>query len=227
MHLPDGLLDPITLIVLWIIVILVIILGFFKVSKIFQNEDSEKLIPYIGVLAAVIFAFQFVNYPVIGGTSGHLIGGTLVAIILGPWASVIVLFLILVIQSLFGDGGITAIGANAFNMGIIGGIFGFFIVIGIVRLLNHTSLKKEVKVTIGTAIGSYIAIILASLVCGIELGLSGVIPLEIAIPAMVFWHIFIGLGESVISSLIIFYIYKVKPDFITTESILGVKDEKN
>ncbi|MHA2392870.1 MAG: energy-coupling factor ABC transporter permease [Promethearchaeota archaeon] len=226
MHLPDGLLDPITLIILWIIIILVIILGFFRIGKIFENEDSEKLIPYIGVLAAVIFAFQFVNYPVIGGTSGHLIGGTLIAIILGPWASVIILFLILVIQSLLGDGGITAIGANAFNMGIIGGVLGYFIVIGIVRLLNHTSLKKEVKVTIGTAIGSYIAIILASLACGVELGISRVIPFEIAIPAMVFWHIFIGLGESIISSLIIYYIYKVKPDFITTESILGVKYEE-
>ena len=225
MHLPDGLLDPITLIVLWIVVILVTILGFFRIGKIFENEDSDKLIPYIGVLAAVIFAFQFVNYPIIGGTSGHLVGGTLIAIILGPWASVIVLFLILVIQSLFGDGGITALGANAFNMGIIGGMVGFIIIIGIVRLLNHTSLKKEVKVTIGTAIGSYIAIVLASLVCGIELGISGVIPFEIAIPAMVFWHIFIALGESIISSLIVFYIYKVKPAFITTESILGVKDE--
>ena len=110
-------------------------------------------------------------------------------------------------------------------MGIIGGMVGFIIIIGIVRLLNHTSLKKEVKVTIGTAIGSYIAIVLASLVCGIELGISGVIPFEIAIPAMVFWHIFIALGESIISSLIVFYIYKVKPAFITTESILGVKDE--
>ena len=225
MHLPDGLLDPITSIILWIVIIFVMILGFFRVGKIFESEDSDKLIPYIGVLAAVIFAFQFVNYPVIGGTSGHLIGGTLVAIILGPWASIIVIFLILVIQSLFGDGGITAIGANAFNMGIIGGVVGFFIVIGIVRLLNYTSLKKEVKVTIGTAIGSYIAILLASFVCGIELGISGVIPFEIAIPAMVFWHIFIGLGESVISSLIIYYIYKVKPDFITTESLLGVNDE--
>ncbi len=222
MHLPDGLLDPLTLIVLWGIVILVMILGFFKIGKIFENEDSEKIIPYIGVLAAVIFAFQFVNYPIIGGTSGHLIGGTLVAIILGPWASVIVLFLILVIQSLLGDGGITAIGANAFNMGIIGGIVGFYIVTGIVRLLNHTSLKKERKLIIATALGSYISVILASIACGIELGIAGIIPFEVAIPAMVFWHIFIGIGESIISTLIVFYIYRVKPDFITTESILGV-----
>ena len=223
MHLPDGLLDPITIIVLWIITIAVMIFGYFRMGKMFEKEDSEKLIPYIGVLAAVIFAFQFVNYPVPGGTSGHLVGGTLVAIILGPWASVIVLFLILVIQSLFGDGGITVLGVNAFNMGIIGGIVGFYLVMLFVRLLNHTSMKKEYKLTIATAIGSYMAIVLASFICGIEIAIGGTIPFEIAVPAMVFWHLLIGIGEGIISALIVFYIYKTKPDFITTESILGVK----
>ena len=223
MHIPDGLLDPITTIVLWIVTIAIMILGYFRMGKMFEKEDSEKMIPYIGVLAAVIFAFQFVNYPVPGGTSGHLVGGTLVAIILGPWASVIVLFLILVIQSLFGDGGITALGPNAFNMGIIGGIVGFYIVVLLVRLFNRTSLKKELKVTIATAIGSYIAIVLASFICGIEIGIGGAIPMEIAIPAMVFWHLIIGIGEAIISALIVFYIYKTKPDFILTESILGVE----
>ena len=223
MHIPDGLLDPITTIVLWIATITVMILGYFRMGRMFEKEDSDKLIPYIGVLAAVIFAFQFVNYPVPGGTSGHLVGGTLVAVILGPWASVIVLFLILVIQSLFGDGGITALGANAFNMGIIGGIVGFYLVVLFVKLLKKTSLKKELKVTIATGIGSYIAIVLASFICGIEIAISGTIPIEIAIPAMVFWHLIIGLGEAIISALIVFYIYKTKPDFITTESMLGVK----
>ena len=223
MHIPDGLLDPITTIVLWIVTIAIMILGYFRMGKMFEKEDSEKMIPYIGVLAAVIFAFQFVNYPVPGGTSGHLVGGTLVAVILGPWASVIVLFLILVIQSLFGDGGITALGPNAFNMGIIGGIVGFYIVVLLVRVFNKTSLKKELKVTIATAIGSYIAIVLASFICGIEIGIGGAIPMEIAIPAMVFWHLIIGIGEAIISALIVFYIYKTKPDFILTESILGVE----
>jgi len=220
MHIPDGLLNPTTIVFLWVIVIVVMILGYFKIGKIFEKEDSEKLVPYIGVLAAVIFAFQFVNYPVPGGTSGHLIGGTLIAVILGPWASVIVLFLVLVVQSLFGDGGILALGANAFNMGIIGGIIGFYVVVFIVKILNKTSIKKELKVTIGTAIGAYVSIILAAFICAIELGISGAVPFEIAIPAMVYWHLFIGIGEAIISALIISYIYKVKPDFITTESMM-------
>lgn len=222
MHIPDGLLDPITIVILWIVSITIMIFGYFKMGNLFEKEDSEKLIPYIGVLAAVIFAFQFVNYPIPGGTSGHLVGGTLVAIILGPWASVIVLFLILVVQSLFGDGGITALGANTFNMGIIGGMVGFYIVVLIVKLLNNTSLKKEIKVTIATGIGSYIAIVLASFICGIEIAIGGKIPIEIAIVSMVFWHMIIGIGEGIISALIIFYIYKTKPDFITTESIMGL-----
>ena len=222
MHIPDGLLDPITTIVLWILSVSIMILGYFRMGNLFEKEDSEKLIPYIGVLAAVIFAFQFVNYPVPGGTSGHLIGGTLVAIILGPWASVIVLFLILVIQSLFGDGGITALGANTFNMGIIGGIVGFYIVMFIVKLLNYTSMKKQLKVTVATGLGSYITVVLASFICGIEISIGGIVPFEIAIFSMVFWHLLIGLGEGIISALIVFYIYKTKPDFITTESILGL-----
>jgi cobalt/nickel transport system permease protein len=221
MHLPDGLLDPITTVILWIVTVLIMLLGNFKMGRVFEKEDTEKLIPYIGVLAAVIFAFQFVNYPIPGGTSGHLVGGTLVAVILGPWASLIVLFLILVIQSLFGDGGITALGANAFNMGIIGGIFGFYIVVVLVKMFNKTSLKKEIKVTISTAIGSYLAINLAALVCGIEIGVASGI--WVLIPVMVFWHLLIGIGEAIISALIIFYIYKAKPSFITTESILGVE----
>jgi len=223
MHIPDGLLNPAIIVLFWVIVIVVMILGYFKTGKIFEKEDSEKIIPYIGVLAAVIFAFQFVNYPVPGGTSGHLIGGTLIAVILGPWASIIILFLVLVVQSLFGDGGILALGANAFNMGIIGGMVGFYIVVFIVKLLNNTSLEKEVKVPIATAIGAYISIILAAFICGIELGVSEAVPLAVAIPAMVYWHLLIGIGEAIISALIISYIYRVKPSIITTESIMTNK----
>ncbi|MFX0056895.1 MAG: energy-coupling factor ABC transporter permease [Candidatus Hodarchaeota archaeon] len=223
MHIPDGLLDPITIIVLWMITIIVMVFGYFKIKIIFEKEESEKIVPYIGVLAAVIFAFQFVNYPVPGGTSGHLVGGTLVAVILGPWASVIVLFLILVVQSLFGDGGITALGANTFNMGIIGGIIGFYIVKSLILFLNKTSWEKKTKVTFATGIGSYIAILFASFICGVEIGIADAVPFEIAITAMLFWHIFIGLGEGIISALIIYYIYRAKPEFITTEALLGVK----
>jgi len=223
MHLPDGLLDPITTIVLWVITVTVMIFGYFRMSKIFEKEDSEKLIPYIGVLGAVIFTFQFINYPVPGGTSGHLIGGTLVSVILGPWVSVIVLFLVLTVQSLFGDGGLTALGANAFNMGIIGGIIGFYIVKLLMMVFNKTKLSKQLKVTISTALGAYISIVLAALLCGIEIGLSGSIPMIFAISVMVYWHLLIGIGEAAISALIVFYILKAKPDLITTGEMLGVE----
>ena len=223
MHIPDGLLDPVTTIVLWIVTIVIMIISFKKIGKSFEEEDSEKLIPYIGVLAATLFAFQFVNFPVPGGTSGHLVGGTLVSVILGPWAAVIVIFMILVVQSLFGDGGITAIGANTFNMGIICGIVGFYIVKAIILVLNKTKMEKEKKVTIATAIGSYIAILLAAFMAGVEVGIGGAIPMEIIVPTMIFWHIFIGIGEAIISALIVYFIYKVKPEFITTEETLGVE----
>ena len=222
MHIPDGLLDPVITIVLWGCSILVIVFGFSKISKIFEEEDSEKLVPYIGVIAAVIFAFQFVNYPVPGGTSGHLIGGTLVAVILGPWAAVIVIFMVLIVQSLFGDGGITAVGANAFNMGIVCGIFGFYIVRFMILFFNRTNMRKEIKVTIATAIGSYVAVLTAAFMAAIEIGISGTIPMEVVIFAMVFWHILIGIGEAIISALIVFYIYNTKPNLIITEKMLRV-----
>ena len=223
MHLPDGLLDPITTVILWIITMVILFLSFLRLKKIFEEEESEKLIPYIGVLAATIFAFQFVNFPVPGGTSGHLVGGTLVGVILGPWAAVIVIFMILVIQSLFGDGGITAIGANTFNMGIVGGIFGFYIVKLCVMILNKTKMRKETKLSVSTAIGSYIAIVLAAFFAGVEIGIGGAIPINVIVPVMVFWHLVIGVGEAIISALIVYFIYKVKPEFIMTEELLGVK----
>lgn len=222
MHIPDGLLNPVLLVFLWIITIAVMVFGYFKMGRMFNDADSEKLVPYIGVLAATIFAFQFVNYPVPGGTSGHLVGGTLVAVILGPWASVIVMFLVLVVQSLFGDGGITALGANAFNMGIIGGIIGYYIVFVLIKVLNKTSLKKTIKLTISTAIGSYISIVLAALICGLEIGISGIISIDIAVQAMVYWHLLIGIGEAVISALIIYYITVTKPEIMITQESLGV-----
>ncbi len=189
-------------------------------GKAFEEEDSEKLIPYIGVLAAVIFAFQFVNYPIPGGTSGHLVGGTLVAVILGPWASLVVIFLVLLVQSFFGDGGITALGANAFNMGIIGGIVGFYLVKLFLLLMKKLQIKRELKLTIATGIGSYIAIVLASFVAGLQIAIAGVIPFQISVPVMVFWHLFIGIGEGIISALIVYFIYKVKPNLIITEKPL-------
>ncbi|MBD3196847.1 MAG: cobalamin biosynthesis protein CbiM [Candidatus Lokiarchaeota archaeon] len=222
MHIPDGLLSPTLIIIFWVVVVAVMVLGYFRMGRMFETEESEKLVPYIGVLAAVIFAFQFVNYPVPGGTSGHLVGGTLVAVVLGPWASVIVLFLVLLVQSLFGDGGITAIGANTFNMGIIGGIVGFYIVLGLVKILGRTNMKKILVTTISTAIGAYISIVLAAFICGIELSISNVLPLSVAVPTMVFWHLLIGVGEAIISALIVFYILKAKPELVTTKDLMGV-----
>ncbi|NVM03601.1 MAG: energy-coupling factor ABC transporter permease, partial [Candidatus Helarchaeota archaeon] len=133
MHIPDGLLAP----WLWI-TLLIISLGILAISFFKLDEDlDERFVPYIGVLAAFIFAAQFVNFPVPGGTSGHLVGGTLIAIILGPWAAPIIMTLVLLIQAFMGDGGITAIGVNIFNMGVVGGIFGYGLTAIFVRILRN------------------------------------------------------------------------------------------
>ncbi|MBN1214066.1 MAG: energy-coupling factor ABC transporter permease [Candidatus Lokiarchaeota archaeon] len=222
MHISDGLLSPTILGIFWIICIIMFIIAYFKMGTIFKSEDSEKYIPYIGVLAAVIFAFQFVNYPIPGGTSGHLIGGTLVAVILGPWASLFVLFLVLLVQTTFGDGGILALSANTFNMGIICGIIGFFIVVGLKKILNKTKMNNTLNITLSTGIGAYLSVLLASAICGTQLVLSGIGTYDFVVPAMVIWHSIIGIGEAVISALIIYYILKTKPNFIATQKFFGV-----
>jgi cobalt/nickel transport system permease protein len=90
-------------------------------------------------------------------------------------------------------------------------------------IFNKTKLSKQIKVTLSTAIGAYIAIILAAVICGIEIGISGIIPLSFAVATMVYWHLLIGIGEAIISALIVYYIFKAKPDLITTGKMLGVE----
>ena len=124
MHIPDGFLDTKT----WI--------GMGCISTVFigvavrqaNKKISEKHIPLLGVMAAFVFAAQMFNFPVGGGTSGHFMGTTLIAILLGPWASVLIMTTVLTVQCLiFQDGGLTALGANIFNMGVVGGFFGYYI----------------------------------------------------------------------------------------------------
>ncbi|MHA1755016.1 MAG: energy-coupling factor ABC transporter permease, partial [Candidatus Odinarchaeia archaeon] len=193
MHLPDGFLDLTLSLAMFIIAVLFWIPSFYKTNK----SITQKNIPLMGILTAGVFAAQMLNFPIIGGTSGHLLGGTLIAVFLGPYAAVVSMTIILLIQALlFGDGGLTALGANTFNMGIIAVFIGF----GIYYLLRKY-IKGEKGMLTGIFIASWISVILASIACGVELGLSSIFPygLEITIPAMTFWHIIIGFGEGLIS----------------------------
>jgi len=224
MHIPDGLLAPYVWISLLIVAIICIVYSYYKL----KNQLDEKFVPYLGVFSAGIFAAQLFNFPIPGGTSGHLIGGTLIAAVFGPYAVPFILLLVLFVQALFGDGGFTAIGANLFNMAIIGGMLGYFLVKLIIKLLGRLDSIKRYLISVGIA--SYISIVLSSAACALEIAASGVIPIEIVLTGMVFWHSIIGIGEAVITVAILYIIIKAKPELIIVNedlNIILVEADKN
>jgi cobalt/nickel transport system permease protein len=190
MHIPDGFLSPATVATTYV----VSVGGIGAAVRIANKKLGEKHIPLMGVLAAFIFAAQMLNFPVVGGTSGHIIGAALVAILLGPWSAVIIMSSVLMAQSLiFQDGGLLALGANIFNMGIIGG-FGAY---NIYRLFNL--LLSERGRYISGFIAAWGSVVLASAACAFELAISGTSPLGTVLPAMTGIHVLIGIGEGLIT----------------------------
>ena len=164
----------------------------------------------MGVMSAFIFAAQMINFPVIGGTSGHLLGGVLAVVLLGPYAGAVVLTCVLIVQCLiFQDGGLTALGANIFNMSIVGTMGGYFIYRIISRIWEGNR-----GIIMGTAIASWFSVVAASAFCAMELGISGTSPLKIVLPAMVGVHMLIGIGEAVITIIVVKFILQVRPDLI-------------
>ncbi|NHI93051.1 MAG: cobalamin biosynthesis protein [Candidatus Lokiarchaeota archaeon] len=229
MHVPDGIIEPWIWILLLIVSACVIVFSIYKLSKD-EKYDMEKMIPFIGIMAAFIFAAQFVNFPVAPLVSGHLVGGVLVAVLLSPYAGAIVMTLVLLVQMLFGDGGITVIGLNIFNMGVIGCFLGFLIVFGLVKILKG-KIDDKSNLLISTGIASYITIVLAALLLGIEISLSSSItqlsPTTnlILIEFLVFWHAIIGIGEVLITCAVLAFIMKAKPELISTNELLELSFE--
>lgn len=202
MHIPDGFLSTGTWLSAWVVSCAGIGYSLKKVSRALK----DKTVPLMGVMAAFIFAAQMLNFPVIGGTSGHLLGGVLAAVLLGPYAAAIVLTCVLVVQCLiFQDGGLTALGANVFNMAIAGTIGGYFIYRAVSRIRGIIS---------AAVVAAWLSVIIASGFCALELAFSGASPLKIALPAMLGIHALIGVGEAVITSLVIGFILKVRPDLV-------------
>jgi cobalt/nickel transport system permease protein len=208
MHIPDGFLNlPISLST-WAIAIGLIALCLNRV----QTEYQERTVPLMGVCAAFIFAAQMINFPIPGGTSGHLLGGTLAGVLLGPWAGSLVMTVVFIVQAvLFQDGGLTALGANIFNMGLIGTFAGYYLYRAIRTTLGRDSWRG---IAVGTAIAAWTSVFVAAMVCALQLGLSGTVPLNVAVPAMAFWHIMIAIGEAVITVITVSFIYRTRPDLL-------------
>jgi cobalt/nickel transport system permease protein len=180
-----------------------------------QEAFGIRRAPILGLTTAFIFAAQMINFPVAGGTSGHLLGGTLAAIVLGsPWAGTLCLATVLIIQAvLFADGGITALGANILNMAVVGVWVGWVLTATLQRLFGGS--KGRLPLAAGIAAG--VSVVVAAIACAIELALSGTAPVAIILPAMTGVHILIGIGEGMITGGVLTYLARARPDLLPGE----------
>jgi cobalt/nickel transport system permease protein len=207
MHIPDGFLSAVVSVVFWIVSIIMVGLALKRVSQ----DLGERQVPMMGVLAAAIFAGQMLNFTVIGGTSGHLVGAAIATILLGPWAAILVMATVVGVQALiFQDGGLLALGANIFNMGIIGVAVSYFVYHTVLRLANG----KRWGVFVGGFTAAWTAIEVAALAAALELAISGTSPANIAVPAMAGIHALIGIGEGLITIGALALIQASRPDLL-------------
>lgn len=220
MHIPDGYLSPQTYIPLTVVFVAFTSVAVRRVKK----ELSVREIPYLGMAAAFSFIIMMFNLPVPGGTTGHAVGSAVIAILFGPWSASVAVSVALIIQALvFGDGGITAIGANCFNMAIFMPFIAYFIF----RLLAGKPGKKA-RVWFAGFVSGYLSLVLTAILTASEFGIQPMIAstsdgkalycpydLSIAIPAMALEHLLLfGIVEGILTALIVSYFVKNEPDII-------------
>lgn len=220
MHIPDGYLSPQTYIPLFGAFISAAGVAVRKVKK----EVSARNIPYLGMAAAFSFIIMMFNLPVPGGTTGHAVGSAVIAIIFGPWAAMLAVSVAIIIQALiFGDGGITAIGANCFNMAVFMPFAAYYIF----KLFSNDPAKKN-RVSLVAFISGYLSLVMAAILTAAELGIQPLIAsasdgkalycpydLSIAIPAMAIGHLVLfGIVEGVMTAVIVSYFLRNEPGII-------------
>ncbi len=208
LHIPDGFLNlPVSLFT-WVATLVLIAVCLKQV----QRDYQERAVPLMGVCAAFIFAAQMINFPIPGGTSGHLLGGTLAGILLGPWAGSLVMVVVFIVQAvLFQDGGLTVLGANIFNMGLIGTFGGYYLYRAVRSAVGFNTWRG---MAIGTVVAAWTSVVVAALACAIQLGLSGTVPMGVALSAMLGWHVLIAIGEAIITLIAVSYIWRTRPDLL-------------
>ncbi len=209
MHIPDGFINPEIAIVMFIVAIGFLVLAWKKVRQTYSSSFASV----IGISSAFIFAAQMINYPIALGTSGHLVGGTFLAVLLGPWAGMLSMTIVLLMQALFfADGGLMAFGANAFNMAIIGAL-SFYVVKYMNR--NPNSIKSFASSVFAA---SWLSVVVGAIACAVQIGLSSMFAnaggIVVTIPAMLSWHIIIGIGEGAITMSLLVALKRLNPSVI-------------
>jgi len=206
MHAPDGFFAPWLSILGWVVLAVLIAVALRQT----RSQLGERQVPLMGVLAAAIFAGQMLNFTIPGGTSGHLLGGALAAILLGPWAALLVMTAVIAVQGLvFQDGGLLVMGLNIINMGVITAFVGYFV---------HRPLSRLLKGTSGTLasafVAAYLSMVVTAAFAAVELAVSGSSPLGFALPAMVGVHAIIGVGEGLLTIFALGFILAARPDVV-------------
>jgi cobalt/nickel transport system permease protein len=193
LHIPDGFLSPLVSAVGWILALVMIAIALRQT----RNQLGERQIPMMGILAAFIFAAQAINFPVAAGTSGHLLGGALAAIVMGPWAGTLIMTAVIAVQSLlFQDGGLLVMGWNILNMGVFTAFTGF----AVYKLVRKMLGTHPAALMVAGFMGAWLSVEVGSIATAFELAASSTVPLSLALPAMAAVHALIGLGEGIITS---------------------------
>jgi cobalt/nickel transport system permease protein len=207
LHAPDGFLSVPVAIAMWVATLIVLAIAVRNTNRTLD----ERAVPLMGVMAAFIFAAQMFNFQVIGGTSGHLLGGVLAAVLLGPWVGTLVMTCVVAVQALiFQDGGLVVMGANIFNMGVVGTLGGYAVYRGLAGLLGGEDRARLPA----AAIAAWIAVEAGAIAMALQLGVSGISPLEIALPAMAGIHALIGIGEAAITAAALGFIAVTRADLL-------------
>jgi cobalt/nickel transport system permease protein len=208
MHIPDGFLSLAISLALWALTIVLLAVAVRRSG----DELGERQIPLMGVMAAFIFAAQMINFPVAGGTSGHLLGGALAAITLGPWPAMLVMASVIGVQGLlFQDGGLVVMGANIFNMGLLTALTGY----GLYRSVLGRS--RGVRLAVA-GVAAWLSVMAGALVTALQLWLSGTASLGIVVPAMLGVHALIGIGEALITVAALTFILRTRPDLLEADA---------
>jgi len=225
MHIPDGYLSPQTCLAMWGVMLPIWAKAANKVKQTLRVEQ----VPLLSMGAAFSFIIMMFNVPIPDGTTGHAVGGTLLAIILGPWAAVIGISVALIMQALlFGDGGVLAIGANCFNIGVALPFVGYYVY----KLISGNALAGSTRQVVAAGVAAYIAINVAGLLTGLELGLQPLLfkaadgtplynpySLYQALPAMALAHFTIaGMVEAIVTASVFMCLHKTEPGLLALYS---------
>ncbi len=207
LHTPDGFLTVPVALVMWVVAVTALAISVQRTNRTLD----ERQIPLMGVMAAFIFAAQMVNFPVAGGTSGHLLGGVLAAVLLGPWAGTLVMACVIAVQALvFQDGGLVVLGANIVNMGVIGTMGGYVVYRSLARILGGESRGRIPA----AGVAAWLSVVGAAVAISIELAVSGTTAIEVSLPIMMGVHAVIGIGEALITMAALAFIRATRPDLL-------------